>query len=322
MLIKNETPMAPRNSGIHRLEGKDRWRWWQMHGFFSSPFKRKREEDKFKNIAIQHQLLFLTQLPVGVGIMLYTVGMDGLRMAAVGAFAWVIAFIFLILTFKQHCKYIVEVYEQPSGLLLKSPMLSRTIRWGEISDFFELKDGDYLLQSRDGADFILTTELTDSEGLFKRIQAVVPKNRDPYNVNFRLPNSHMDLPRMVCFAISLAVTFPFITTLAYPERHTEPISIVSIIGSIVAISLVVAYWKFTWTKVAELVRLSDHSCQIRTRSGNVNQIPLDEITDVKRLGEFHLLKSRRQGWLIILADKTETVSVKLLETNMLTLPVN
>ncbi|MDZ4834802.1 MAG: hypothetical protein SGJ27_13575 [Candidatus Melainabacteria bacterium] len=319
MSYKSGTLSPLQNSNIHRLEGKVFWRWWQATGFISSPFrnpiKQKKEElaDNYNNPAIQAQLIFLLQLPFTIGIMLYSVGPDGIKLALAVGFLGVLAFVNLMLTFRQHCKYVIEVQEEPSGLVMKSPLGTRTVRWAEIADFFPVDNGDYLLLSANHGDFLLSSDLTESSTLFERISANAPKHSEEYTINYRLPNCFLDSQATACWAITVATLFTFVSHLIYPEKHLSA-PITEFIVALILIPIVVAIWRSTFTNFAELVRYGNHSYSIRTRNGTISTIPLDGIKKVNRLGAFYLIETRTAGWFLVLADKKEALSAKLIET--------
>lgn len=310
----NQSDLIPatQTSNIYRLEGKVLRRWWQTSAFFSSPFRRKKAEpDKYENPAIKSQLAFVLQLPFGIGLMLYLAGPPGIKMALMGGAVGVLMLVQLFFTFKHHCKYIVEVQEQDSGLVLKSPQVNRTVRWSEIVDFFAIQNGDYLLQCTNGDDFILSEDLTNSKKLFDRILAIKPKTSEQYSYSYRLPNAFLDGPAIASFALIIAFSFPIIRWVVQTGKVTE-IPLTEAIAAAITISLVVAHWRISQTKVAELIRFGKHSILTRARIGKTSTVQLDEIRSIKRFLGFHTIKTRH-GWFLFLADKKEPASAKLLE---------
>jgi hypothetical protein len=85
------------------------------------------------------------------------------------------------------------------GLELRSPFLHRNIGWLEISDFFPagtLESQEFVLLCRNGEEFYLSNELTESSALFDLINNRIAKPEVTYESNYRLPDSLFDSCRV------------------------------------------------------------------------------------------------------------------------------
>ncbi|SRR5579885_766822 len=313
MLAQLESSKAlPAPSAVHRLQGKPLRRWWQVGDLFA--LKRKSiKEDKYQNPSIRAQLLFLLQLPFGMALMSHIAGPSPTttKMLILAGVAGVAVFTQLAYAFKQHCKILTEVEETGDGIVLKAPFFTRRIHWSELNDFYSVDNDDYLLETTSGEDYVLSGDLTDSAGLFERLRQHVPKSTDVYSCNFRVPIGFIDSATMASFAVILASVFPFLTWLFVRPPLSQETIVTQVAIAVLLVPLSVAAWRIHLNKTAEIFRIGDTSCMVRTRTGR-QRFAVDQITAVKKILGYTLVKSRI-GWFFLIADKSEPARAKLLE---------
>lgn len=296
---------------VHRLQGKPLRRWWQSGDLFVNPFKkRSKVEDPYLNSSVRAHVTFLGQLPFGMGLMYYLAGPESIKMLLLAGLAWVAMFVHLRHAFKKHQKILQEVTVTEVGLNVKSAWFNRQIRWDEIKDCFPIQNNFRVIACTDGEEYLLSPDLTDSEGLFDKISKRLPKPMDVYTQNLRLPDGLMDGAVMACLAIIVAGTFPVLRWLLYRGAMSTEDVITMLITAAVLVSLAVAYWIFHNKKVAQTIRLGPSGCHIKTRSGS-HTIRLDQLSKVSKLGGLYRIQTR-DGWFIALIDKTEPMSKTLL----------
>jgi hypothetical protein len=302
MKLANE--IVPKETG-HQLQGDALKQWWQ-----ASKGKDK-AKDKYANAALRSHVMFLTSLPFFM-VMYFFSGYPYpetiktiLLAAAIGVLDWPLFWSVV----QRHLRRILEVCETEDGLLLKSLFFERKVSWYELSDFFPLQNGDYLFCCRGGEQFMLSSDLTDSAQLFELIANKVGRQSESYDLNYYVPMNLIDSSIMACFAVMAACLIPLVQWLLNGSGSlTNSLSL--IIGAVIA--LVAGFvWRLHLTKVAELTRVGKSSVFIQTRSGT-RVIPLEQITSVKRLGIYVLVRTRNGFWLTITESK-EPLTLKLLE---------
>lgn len=293
----------------HRLEGRALKRWWQVDGFFSIA-QKKPMEDKFSNGAIRSQLMFFMLLPFATALYCYvninTPSAMTPRLLLLAVVAAVF-FIHFVLTARRHLNRIVEVQVSEIGLDLKSPFLKRSIRWDQIRDFYKNQDGDYMLDTTSGDEFILSNELTNSDQLFDFINRRAPKPSTKFSFNYHARSDLVDSASMACFAVIVACSTYFFASYASIDERIQAYAIAA--GGILLSAI---WWRLQLTRVACLTRVGDQSFYIRTRTGS-REIRWEELTNVKQRGVLFYVKARSTGWFVILADKEGPVSAPLIE---------
>jgi hypothetical protein len=216
-------------------------------------------------------------------------------------------FIQLLVFARKHLNRVLEVQVSEIGLDLKSPFLKRSIRWDQIRDFYEIQDDDYILDTTNGDEFILSCELTNSDQLFQSITSRAPKPPTKFSYNQRIRNDFVDSCSMGCFAIIIVcLANTFLRSYTANEQRIQSIAIAT-----VCILLVTIWWRLNLSRFAYLVRVGDQSFYIRTCTGG-REIRWDELTNVKQRGVLFYV-STRSGWFVILADKVGPVSAPLIE---------
>lgn len=307
----NPVPDRLTDSGIFRLQGKVLKQWWQVGDAFRIIRDFKAPFDRYENIAIRSPLTFLLTLPFGMAILYHCAGSESIRMLILAGGAALVMAIHMVLSYRQHCKIAVEVKLTEIGITIKSPLMpARNIGWGEISDFFEVQNGDYVLLTTRGEDYLLTSDLSNSEILFKRIKELCGRKEQIYKVNTRIPNSFIDGGNGACLAIVVASLFPVIQILIYrPGLAVHPGSL--IFAAIVCV-LAVLFVRFQSTKLAELVRFGQNGISVRTRDGKLTELNFQDIKRIKKFGSCYLVSSRK-GLFVTILEKTDSAEPKMIE---------
>lgn len=309
------SPLSKSMNGVtHKLEGKPWKQWWQIADIFKLR-QTPLDQDRYQNANLRAQLTFLLSLPFFIAFQLH-IAPQSSKLALLAGAVGVAMGIFLYLTFKQHCRYALSARRDDNGLFVQSPICKRRIPWHEMRESYINQNGDCELILNDGVEVILSKDLTDSQTLFEEISKRSPNFEDGSSYNYRLHCALIDGASMACFAIIVACLFPVFTWLCYPERNPKS-AIEMLKFSAVVVPLALAYWRWNLVKFAEVVRIGDNECSIRTRKQAL-RFTWSDLKAVKRLGGFILLQTRK-GTFMLLANKKEPVSQKLMEGQKRTL---
>jgi hypothetical protein len=199
----------------------------------------------------------------------------------------------LIAAFKQQCKIIHKVTETEEGLILEAPRVRRTIRWGEIKDFFPIASNDHVLDTGK-EQFVLSSDLTHSAELFDHLLQRLPKNVEKFAQNYRLPNGFVDSGSMACFAIMLSVILAFLAAVLVQQKPLSELKLESIL-IVVALPVTVWVWKTLTHKTAEIFRISDTACRFYTRAGEFSA-SREQITAIDSWLPGCVVVRTRTGW--------------------------
>ncbi len=301
-----------RSSGSYRLEGRALKKWWQIDQMFAVRPAWKMEADKFRNTAIQHQLMFFMTLPFALGLFTYIVLTSKTKVdlsllvpiLAVNSCCIAVLFGYFLFTLKKHLYRVLEVHVTENDLLLQAPFLKRTVRWDQVSDAFLNQDGDYILETTSGEEFIISTELTDSSRLFEVIGKRMPKSLEKFSYSYRFPNEFVDGPAIACLAITIAVLSSMCRVRAEEWLGAAEISLACIL-------LAALWWRFQLLNVARVVRFGKSSILLQSCKKR-KEVVWEQITSVKQLGGLFLIRSR-SDWFVVISDKKEPLAEKLIE---------
>lgn len=292
----------------HRLEGRALKRWWQV----DSISRKKSMEDKYINGAIRQHITLLILLPFATALYCYVYKdhLSALNSRFFLIAIVVVALIIQLLMFaRKHLNRVLEVQVSEIGLDLKSPFLKRSIRWDQIRDFYKTQDDDYILDTTGGDEFILSSELTNSEQLFQSITGRTPTPPTTFSYNHRIRNDFIDSCSMGCLAIIIAcLAHLFLGSYTTNEQRIQSIAIAT-----VGILFGTIWWRLHLSRFAYLVRVGEQSFYIRTCTGG-REIRWDELINVKQRGVMFYVNTR-SGWFVMFADKGGPVSAPLIEFN-------
>jgi|GEM_PF-1381149 len=321
--MSRQTPASiSSDSHVHKLEGRPLRQWWQIDDLFA--LKRKSfEQDKFQNQALRSHVAFFATLPFVAGLILYTAGM---------AYAPVILLPLLLLltplvlhfidAYRRHARRVLEVQNLSNQLILKSPGLEKRIMLAEVREFFPVSSGDYILEINNGEYFVLSRELTKSDQLFAHLSQSLHGKAAASGGNYLLPGYMTDSMEMACLAIIVAVLSPYAFRLvailfglkqAAGATAFGSTELTGLFLSLVFVGLCLVFRNAVLSRFAELVRLSEYSCAVRTRRG-YSSIPVESIKSVRRIFG-HTLVSHNNGWFITISDKGESTNEKLMSLN-------
>lgn len=310
-MFTNDSLVPSTSDSVFQLKGKPLKQWWQIGDEFRLVRNLNAPLDKYENAAIRSTLIFCLTLPFGMALMYHAAGPESIKVVIIASLVGLIMAVHMFLSFRQHGKIAVDVRLSDSGIRVKSPLLqARDIGWGEVAEFFEIQNGDYVLLTTKGEDFVFTSELSNSETLFKRIKELRPRQKELYIINTRLPNSFIDGMIAACLAIVIASVFPIIQLLVY--NRTGALTIDRLVFAGVAVLLAVAFYRLQMSKMAELIRFGDDHVLVRTRSGAMTQMLRSEVKNIKKLGACYLI-STSSGMFFTIAEKTDAASAKMLE---------
>lgn len=301
-------------SSSHRLEGVALKRWWQVKDFFSVKLCKPLEEDKFRNRAIQQQLMFFMTLPFGLGIYIYaaaTTNKTGdwniVWEFMLLNFCFIVALlVHLLLNLKKHLYRALEVDVTETGLELRSTFFRRTLRWDQIGDSYVNQDGDLILESSTGEEFILSAELSDFDTLSRVVEKRSPKKTAQFSYNNRVPNEYFDSFSAACLAVVIAL----LAVGVRPGVNMETF-LPALAGSVVGCFVIAAIRQFHMRRMVRLVRLGNSSILLAT-SNDKKEIAWERIVSVKKLGSLFLVKTN-SDWFMVAADKKEPVAARLIE---------
>lgn len=295
---------------IHQLKERSLKKWWQVDDFFRLNV-RKQAPDKFRNKALQAQFQFLLTTPISIAILIYAASQKqdfdfkqlqiplAMALSLLGALL-----INLALTLHRHLFRALIVETNDAGITLKSFYLNRQYRWDQIRDYFQNQDGDYVLLTATGAEFILSSELTGSEHLFKVIARCAPKPVVTDAQSYRLPNELTDSVNSACVALSAAIIAIMISNMA----TINALGALSGVAALVACAL---YWQANRRRLVEIVRISDSHLHLRTASGAYS-MTWQQVKSVKQFGELLFLKTDN-GWFLAPIDQKGSASTLLIE---------
>lgn len=304
--------MISRSASSHRLEGRALKKWWQIDDMFAIKPAWKTEPDKFSNAAIRQQLMFFLMLPFALGLYTY-IGMTSetkmdfallVPVLVVNGCLISVLFAYFLHTMRRHLYRVLDVHVTDNGLVFQAPFLKRSVRWDQISDAYLNQDHDYILETTQEEEFVLSNELTDSERLFEVIGKRARRTQDKFSYCYRLQNESVDAPAIACLAIVVAVVSSM--SRVRPEEWVGAVAISS-----VCIMAAVLWWRFHLLNMARVVRIGDSSILLQSCK-NRKEIMWDQITDVKQLGALFLIRSR-SDWFVVHSGKKEPVAQKLIE---------
>ncbi len=285
-----------RDKSIHKLEGKVFWLWWQ----YGASHKKI---TGVTNLTIAHFSMYLVTLPIVlVSSIIVKKGFDP-SFILWGVLGWLSIFLILSLMMKRHRRHIMEVRASEFYLELRSPLLKTQLPWTDIEDFFDIEHGEFLLECKNGEEYFLSTELTDSNTLFNLINSKRTRSALSFEFSSRLPDGLIDGGIGASFAVLLALVFAL--------RTGGDLITVLVIGSIAAITSWV--WWFQVSRITQLVRIGSAGVLVRTRT-STKFMPWNQVTEMKRLGNtsYFVLRSRSE-WFLLIASKGEPLQQKLLE---------
>jgi hypothetical protein len=308
-MSKNTLSTSPKPI-IYRLEGRPLRQWWQMSDFFALAVIPKKSHDRYKNATIRSQLAFVLSIPFYMVLHYRILGHADFKLDAFIGAAGLATIAMLIGTFKEHRKTVLAVQQDADGLTLISALFKRRIGWAQIRALFQLANDDYVLETSNGDEFILSCDLTDRDLLLHEIKDKAPKFPESFDLSYRVPNDAVDGLTMVCFAITLAALAS--TRKFFLQPGPFPTSeILSAVGIAISIIVPIAIiWRFLLTRAARMVRIGSTSCAISTGTGR-HVLRFDEISLAKRFGPYVFVKSE-SGLFMIASEKNEPTTNKLL----------
>lgn len=302
----------------HRLEGRALKRWWQIDDLFKFRFawqKNKEEDDKFSNVAIRQQLVFFATVPFVAGFFAHAVATSTVEHPDHWIVIWqfsiltscliLVLFIHLLLALKKHFYRVLEVETTETGLRMRSPFLARSLRWDQIRELYVNQDGDLILESATGEEFILSNELTDSENLFSAVEKRAPKQKR-FSYNYRFPNQAIDSFSAACLAVMVACLHIGLRPWMPMESFLSGLAI-----SLTVCLFVTAIWRLQVCKLARLVRLSESSIVLATSKVS-KEFAWEQISSVKKIGSFFLVNAQSDCFLVV-AGKKEPVAARMVE---------
>lgn len=302
----NSLPVPARTS-VHRLQGKDLRKWWQ------DPLA-VRKDDVYANVGIQQLLVTLLTVPILAIASYYRFA--SWTMIAPGLVLWLAVLFLLLSFFRRHRYHVLQVTASESGLDLKSPFLERTIHWSEIADFFPagtMDPKEFVLQCRNGEEFFLLKDLTNSADLFGLIITRMAKPEVVYDLNYRLPDGYRDLGRSAAF-VTLGVGVWTVAQALLNPNHLgvmDPANLLSLMFLVVFYALALAWCWINLTKAPQLIRAGRAGLCIQT-DGKRQVIMWEQITQIRYVANWIVVRSR-YGWFVMMASKAEPMAEKLLE---------
>lgn len=295
---------------IHQLRERSLKKWWQVDDFFRLSV-RKQAPDKFRNKALQAQFQFLLTTPISIAILIYAASQkqdfDFKQLQIPLAMALSLLAVLLTnlaFTLHRHLFRALTVETNDAGITLKSFYLTRNYRWDQIRDYFQNQDGDYILITTSGEEFILSSELTGSDHLFKVIARCAPKPLVTDAHNYRLPNEFLDSLSSACVALSAAI-------IAIMISNISTLNALGALGGVAALVACAFYWQANRRRLVEIIRVSDSHLHLRTASGAYS-MTWQQVKSVKQFGELLFLKTDH-GWFLAPIDKKDSASTLLIE---------
>ncbi len=295
----------PIGVSVHRLEGNVLRQWWQISS--------GKSRDVYKQDAIRACIVFLASLPFMSILLWYIEGVACAKILLLSFAVWLTQFLLLLWMAQRHLFHIIEVRAHEHGLELRSLYFKRSVRWLEINDFFPIDNTrtdakEFVLDCTNGEHFFLSTELTDSKKLFDLINRNVARPTRTYDISFQLPYGFIDSSIAAVIAITIALIFALLGPYVRGSALPKPIDFV--LPALIAL-VCLAYFLPQIIKMPELMRAGPSGLNMRTRWQN-KTVSWDEIKKISKIGPWFLIVSRL-GWFIVLADKKEPMTEKLLQ---------
>jgi hypothetical protein len=302
---------------VYRIEGKALQQWWQVDAFLSV---KKKPDTLYTNHAARCAFLFLLTVPVyiymGATHNQWHAG-GQIRFIALGLVTWFSGLCAFALVARRHLRLLLEVRLSDEGLDLNSLFLHRKIRWLDVVDFFPSGNSlvghkEFVLNCRNGEQFILSADLTNSDELVAQINRRMAPATTSFDSSIRTGDGFFDMPAtMMGFALLLAVLIGPIRWLLFTSQITTAGIIANCVIPASFAIIPLAWWWFIRTKVPQLIRIGSSGISLQTRA-NKYLVRWDEVTAIRKIGFLLLLRSRA-GWFVMLADRKEPVIQNLLD---------
>ncbi len=228
---------------------------------------------------------------------------------------WFALVAMLLLFFRKHRYRIVSVTASEAGLELRSPFLLKNVRWLDIEDFFPTSTIDpweFVLQCRDGNEFFLSRDLTDSATLFASIERRRPCASETYELNTRIPDGFFDLCKLALASSGLCLGW-LVYQCLQSGIHVggNMLANLAVMGPICA--LAAAWCWMHLRKTPQLIRVGPSSIHIRI--GNQRQnIKWDQVTGIRNFAGL-LIVNTGLGWFRYMGEKSDPLRAKLIEHN-------
>lgn len=294
----------PAGKSSHFLKGTPLKQWWQISSRSANT----------NNPAIQNLLVFLLTLPFVASVAYGNCPVSGKGgFLVLTAFIWLSAALIFLRIAHRHLYHVLEVRASDEGLEFKSLFWKRKIRWLDISAFFptgqrEIARNKYVLETNNGDEFLLSKELTESAQLFDLIRQRMPRTNESFQYNHRALEGFLDSSMVMSFAIVLAFVFPILWSLLVASTQPDVNKILLAAAGILISGSIL--W-FHISKIPETVRVGDRYLFLRTRL-SAHTIPREQIISMKQVGSLLFLRWS-QGWFMILTEKNEPITGKLIE---------
>lgn len=312
---QNSQP-APTGTSVHRLEGKALEQWWQIPGLFA----RKRGSGGNQNLAISVLFLLLLQIPLFVLVKIaspgFTLSASQRVLFSFTGIGWISAFALFVSCVHRQLFHVLEVRASEEVLEFRSLFFKRQVRWLDMVDFFLTGNVDtgyaeYVLDCKNGEQFFLSKDLTESSKLFDLIARRAPSPTAFYELNYSLGDGALDMPIVAAFAVLFGLLSGFVNWMLNAVHPGIDQVVIHVIFPVLLSTLTLAFWWLHVSKVPQLMRAGRSALYIRTRSqGKV--IRWDQITNITRIGWWLLVRSR-VGWFVMVAPSKEPMIAKLLE---------
>lgn len=300
---------TPTKTSVYRLTGKDLLQWWQVPTtFWRTPVKFK------QNVAIKHVLQFLIILPLYAAFAVFQNHAAAAMLPLVAAL-FLSGIAMLLYCTRHHLRHVVEVNTAEEGLLLKSPWMTKQVSWLDIERFDVANDSDgtvdeYILTCKNGEQFFLAKELTDSAQLFEVIALKAPSAQQSCAVNYCIDDGEYDMPLVCCWVMFAAVTMGPARALIYNINPSDTLN--SVITFIVCVVLIAAFAWLHLSELAQVVRFSKTGLYLQTRTHRAI-VPLQQIKSITQIGWWIIIKTN-DSWFAAFLPKMHALNVKLIES--------
>lgn len=319
MTFELKTKLNPAVTGpsVHKLERDAYWQWWQMSQAFR--LIPKRTIDPFKNDALRAAVMFLATCPIHVAFMLHmTLPMAVaehrewalLKILVMTALVWLGLLWLFLLAGRRQVRIAQEVVATEEGLEISSPFFKRKIYWLEINDVFpvgniEIGYDMFQIDCNNGEWFLLSQKLSECARLVSLIESKLSRTKRPsYELTSRISDGLFDAANLATWAILIAV--------AFGPLNSGKIPTLPEFALIAALSTIALANRWMWAhKIPQLVRYGKSEIYLRTRTSS-QIIALDQVKQIKKLGNLLILKTR-SNWFLLFFNKSEPLHEKLLE---------
>lgn len=217
----------------------------------------------------------------------------------------------VVFLLSKHRHHVISVEVRETGLILRAPFLERHVRWLDISDFFPTSTAhpnEFLLQCKNGEEFFLSKDLSDSQTLFALIHQNIEPPATSFELNYRLPDGLIDMTKLAACAVAVAVIY-LAPSMFHPIDSVN--NLLSLIFIVATIGFATVWCWLGLAKTPQLIRVGRMGVYMGTGK-NAQTIPWDHVSEIRKLGGWLVIRTAGT-WSIVPAEKQEPVVQELLQ---------